>query len=83
MLENGVFLNLRKYGKIHYYQRRSGSEIDFVLPEKRLAFEVKRRGNEKDWLRLSRLAFSSGMKASYIISKDFPTGKGIIPAQDL
>ena len=83
LLENAVFLNLRKYGKIHYYQKRSGPEIDFVLPEKSLAFEVKRRGNEKDWRRLSRLALSPGMKASYIISKEFPSGKGIIPAQDL
>ena len=34
MLENAVFNNLRKYGKLNYYQKRSGVEIDFIMPKK-------------------------------------------------
>ena len=34
LLENAVFLNLRKYGNLNYYQRCTGTEIDFILPDK-------------------------------------------------
>ncbi|MFQ6676486.1 MAG: DUF4143 domain-containing protein [Fidelibacterota bacterium] len=37
LLENAGYLNLRKYGKLMYYQRRSGSEIDFVLRDHSVA----------------------------------------------
>ncbi len=34
LFENSIFLNLRKYGGLNYYQRRSGGEIDFILNKK-------------------------------------------------
>ncbi|MBN1539408.1 MAG: ATP-binding protein [Candidatus Thermoplasmatota archaeon] len=38
VVENLVFLKLRRYGSVHYH-RSSGKEIDFIL--KKIAFEVK------------------------------------------
>ncbi len=43
LLENAVFNNLRKCGEIRYYERRSGGEVDFILPEKIIAIEVKNK----------------------------------------
>jgi len=83
LLENAVFLNLRKYGVLNYYQRRSGREIDFLLPEKQLSFEVKRKGTEHDIKGLENLSQSIGMKNSYVVSQVFNDIHGIILAQDL
>ena len=83
LLENAVFLNLRKYGLLNYYQRRSGREIDFLLPEKQVSFEVKRRGTEHDIRGLKNLSQSIGMQNSYVVSHLFNDIPGIILAQDL
>jgi len=83
MLENAVFNNLRKYGKLNYYQKRSGAEIDFILPEKKLALEVKQRGRQGDYRKLEHLSDSLGIEERYVISRTFSQDKGIIPAQDL
>ena len=83
MLENAVFHNIRKYGKIHYYQKRSGAEIDFILPEKKTALEVKLRGSEKDYMKLKKLSQSLALEEYYIISQNFSSDTGVIPAQDV
>jgi predicted AAA+ superfamily ATPase len=44
LFENAVFNNLKKYGDLKYYQRRSGVEIDFVIPDKKVCLEVKSKG---------------------------------------
>ena len=81
--ENAVFQNLRHYGRVNYYQKRSGAEIDFILPDERMAFEVKKRGHEQDYRRLEKLCHSLNMKEGYVISQDFSADRGIILAQDL
>ena len=48
LLENSVFNNLRKFGEIKYYRRKSGVEVDFVIPAKSLAFEVKNTGSMQE-----------------------------------
>lgn len=83
LLENAVFQNLRHYGRVNYYQKRSGAEIDFILPDERMAFEVKKRGREQDYRRLEKLCHSLNMKEGYVISQDFSADRGIILAQDL
>lgn len=83
LLENAVFQNIKKYGKISYYQKRSGAEIDFILPDKKIALEVKTKGNETYIRKLSKLAKSIGMNEYYIISQAFINEKGIIPAGDI
>ncbi|MFQ5824359.1 MAG: DUF4143 domain-containing protein, partial [bacterium] len=83
LLENAVFKNLRHYGKVNYYQKRSGAEIDFVLPDEMMAFEVKKWGHEQDYLKLQKLSQSLNMKEWYVISQDFSADRGIVLAQDL
>jgi len=83
LLENSIFLNIRKYGKINYYQKRSGSEIDFVLIDKKIALEVKRRGGNSDYQRLSKLSESINIKNYYVISQAFLKEKGIVMVEDV
>lgn len=83
LFENAVYLNLRKYGKIRYFQKRSGAEIDFILPQEGAAVEAKRFGSEREYEKLRSTAKSLGMEQAYIITKKFSDRKGFIPAQDL
>jgi len=83
LLENAVFLNLRKFGTLNYYQRRTGMEIDFILQDKQIALEVKTRGTISDGNKLSRLSTSLGMKEHYLISQTFGQEEFIIPASDI
>jgi uncharacterized protein len=83
LLENAIFINIRKYGEVKYYEKRSGGEIDFILPEKNIAIEVKNKGDEKDYSKLKRIAESLKLKEFYIISKEFIDKKGFIIALDI
>ena len=83
LLENAVFHNLRPYGDVRYYQKRSGAEIDFILPDEKLAFEVKKRARQQDYRRLQRVAQSLGMQEWYVVSQDFSADPGTVLAQDL
>ncbi len=70
LFENAVFNNLRQYGKINYYQKRTGSEIDFILNEK-IAFEVKITGDERDVAKMEKIAQKIKIKQSFLITKNF------------
>jgi predicted AAA+ superfamily ATPase len=70
LFENAVFNNLRQYGKINYYQRRTGSEIDFILNEK-IAFEAKITGDERDVAKMEKIAQKIKIKQSFLITKNF------------
>jgi predicted AAA+ superfamily ATPase len=83
LLENTVFQNIRQYGKVNYYQKRSGAEIDFILPEKKIAFEVKKKAQESDCVKLKKLSNSLHLEECYIISQEFSEIQELIPAQDL
>jgi len=80
LLENAVYNNLRKYGDINYYQRRSGVEIDFILPEHSLALEVKNTGTNHDLRKLEKLAASIGMENHFLISQNYADLDNAIPA---
>lgn len=47
IFENAVFQNLKDSGKINYYEKYKGPEIDFILDEK-MALEAKIRADLKD-----------------------------------
>ncbi len=83
LLENAVFMNLRHLGKVNYYQKRSGAEIDFILPDHRIALEVKKRADEKDFKKLKRLCDALNLKECYIISQDYSDLPECILASDL
>lgn len=73
LLENSVFLNLLKYGTINYYQKRNGSEIDFILRYKNriTALEVKSNAVENDLKKLKRTSEQLGIEEYYLISQSF------------
>ena len=83
LLENAVFLNLKRYGQVNYYQKRTGKEIDFVIPGIKAAFEVKKKGTEYDLRILEKQALSLNFDEFYLISELFIDFKGLILAQDL
>ncbi|MDO8529422.1 MAG: ATP-binding protein [bacterium] len=82
IFENAAFLNLKKYGKINYYQKRSGTEIDFIL-NKETGFEVKNKGNNSDLKKLNRISQSLKLKEYYVVSRKYSEEAGIIIAADL
>lgn len=83
LLENAVFMNIRHLGKVNYYQKRSGAEIDFILPERKIALEVKKRANTQELVKLKRLSDSLNLDECYVISQDFSEVSESIFAQDL
>ena len=71
LFENVIFNQIKSYGEIKYYQKRSGAEIDFVIPEQSLAFEVKITATERDLKKLERLSSELNFKKYFIISKNY------------
>jgi len=82
LFENAVFSNLRKYGKLNYYQKRSGAEIDFVV-DQRVGIEAKIRGVAADLKKLRKTSLSLGLEESYVVTKSFNGSSGFIPATEI
>lgn len=82
VFENAVFNNLLKYGKIHYYEKYKGPEIDFIINGK-IALEAKIRGSEQDVKKLERVARSLKFKERYVISRSYFQNPEAILALDL
>ncbi|MFH1565369.1 MAG: ATP-binding protein [bacterium] len=70
LFENSVFLNLRKYGVINYYQKRTGSEIDFILNQK-IAIEAKIKGSDFDYKKLKKISDFLSMQQSYLATMHY------------
>jgi len=82
VFENAVFLNLKKYGEINYYQKYKGPEIDFILNQS-IGLEVKLNADEKDIKKLKKLSERIKLKESFIVLKEFSPLENTILAQDL
>lgn len=82
LFENSVFLNLKKYGKLNYYQKRSGVEIDFVL-NKNIALEVKLKGIDLDLKKLEKIAKFLKLPQWYLLTKNFVEGNHFISAVNI
>ncbi len=78
IFENAVYNNLKNYGKVNYYQNRHNTEIDFVLPEKKIALEVKNKAIPQHVQRLKRLSESLNFNEYYVISKEFSDENHVI-----
>lgn len=70
IFENSILQNLRFYGELNYYQRKSGVEIDFIL-QKNKAYEVKLSPEESDLRKLKELSKSLKLKEYKLISKNY------------
>lgn len=82
IFENAVFNNLFKYGKLNYYQRRVGAEIDFIVDEK-IGIEVKNKGTDQDLRSLRKTCDNLGLEQGYLITKFFEKKAGFIPALEV
>jgi len=70
LLENSVFMNLKNYGEVNYFQKHNGMEIDFIL-NKSIALEVKTAGDISDIKKLRRLSEKLGLNEQYLISRTY------------
>lgn len=70
LFENNVFNALRSRGPIHYYQKRGGAEVDFIL-NKEEAYEVKLTPTYRDEARLRKICNELGMKNFSLVSKNY------------
>ena len=82
IFENAVFQNLRGLGRISYYEKYGGPEIDFIL-NKEIALEVKIQGSLRDVKKLSRIAKNLGLKKYYLTTKNYSELPKSILAIDL
>ena len=71
LFENNIFQSLRGRGKLNYYQRKNGPEIDFVLDQE-TAIEVKLSATPADVEKLRGLAKELEFKKSVVVSRKFP-----------
>lgn len=82
LFENAVFHNLKKHDGLSYYEKYKGPEVDFIL-NKKVAFEIKIKGDNHDLKRLQRISEGLKIKESYLIVKDYSELPKTILAQDL
>ena len=74
LLENAIFNQLKIKGKINYYQKRTGQEIDFILDEVS-AFEVKQTATLSCAKKLKRLSENLKLKDWFVVSKNLTKEK--------
>jgi len=70
LFENNIFQNIRLKGELNYYQRKSGTEVDFIL-NKNIAYEAKLRPDNSDALRLKKIATKLNLEEYSLISKNY------------
>jgi predicted AAA+ superfamily ATPase len=70
LFENAIANQLSFYGDLFYYNKRSISEIDFIL-NKEIAFEVKLKSSVSDLKKLEKNTTEVGLDQYYLISKNF------------
>lgn len=79
LFENAIANQLGHYGDLNYYNKRSVSEIDFIL-NKEIAFEVKLKSSASDLKKLEKNANELGLKQYYLVSKNFSeSAKTVFP----
>jgi len=77
IFENSIYQNLRPKGKITYYERKNGAEIDFLL-DKAHAFEAKMTPQQRDVNQLKRVAEELGMTSFNVVSRNFTELENIL-----
>ncbi len=70
LFENAIANQLSIYGDLFYYNKRSISEIDFIL-NKEIALEVKLKSSLGDLKKLEKYTAELGLNKYYLISKNF------------
>lgn len=71
VFENAIAVQLARLGELHYYQKISGQEIDFILDEK-VAIEVKETPTPKDLAVLNSRATLLKTSETWLIGRYAP-----------
>ncbi|RKZ20785.1 hypothetical protein DRQ18_05650 [bacterium] len=82
LFENAVFNCLKIKGKINYYEKYKGAEIDFIFNSE-IAVEVKSTPTPADIRKLKRTAEKLSLKEFYIVSENYVENEHVILATDL
>ncbi|NIM91181.1 MAG: AAA family ATPase [Candidatus Aminicenantes bacterium] len=77
LFENSVFQNLRQKGELNYFQKKRGSEIDFIL-NKEIAYEVKATPHLPDVKKLERVSSELNLRKFQVVSKSYVVHDNII-----
>ena len=70
LFENTIFNQLRLNGELHFYRRKSGSEIDFLL-NKEIAHEVKLLPSPSDLTKIKNISSELGLTDFRIVSRRY------------
>lgn len=68
VFENAIALQLKQLGKLAFYQKKNGQEIDFILNEN-IAIEVKETAALNEWNTLNQRADGIGMEKRILIGR--------------
>jgi uncharacterized protein len=68
VFENAIALQLKRLGKVQYFQKLSGQEIDFIFDEK-IAIEVKETPTPKDFAILKNRSESIKLSQTQLIGR--------------
>ena len=70
LLENAVYNQLKQRGRINYFKKKTGAEVDFVL-NKKIAYEVKSTASLVDIGALRRSMDHAKLKSGYVVSQNY------------
>lgn len=89
LLENAMFNALntkfqfdKTFGRIAYYQKEGGAEVDFIL-DGQIGVEIKNTASKFDVARTSRLGDKVGLKEVLVVSKNKSLAKDVIYASQV
>jgi len=74
IFENNIAQQLCNLGTINYFEKSSGTEIDFIL-NKTTAIEVKETPSEYDAKQLKKRSESIGIKKQILVGRYFPPSR--------
>lgn len=77
LFENSIFQNLALKGELNYYQKKGGTEIDFIV-DKSHAYEVKVSPQASDVKRLRSMSIDLKLKGFKIVSKKYSDLENVI-----
>ena len=70
LLENAVYNQLKTRGRVNYFRKKSGAEIDFIL-DKKTAYEVKRTASPIDIHKLGKTRLLAKLNQGFVVSQEY------------
>jgi len=77
LFENTIFWELQKLGSVHYYQKKSGVELDFIVNDA-IGYEVKIKPGQRDRRTAVRIGKELSLKETFVISRSYTPPEGVL-----